>query len=180
MKNSRPVYYMQTDSKWAGLDYSAKGEHTTIGRAGCGPTCAAMVIATWKDKNITPPKTASWALKHGYKAAGQGTYYSYFTPQGKVYGIDVKMLNSVNLRTMDKTKRKEYDQKARAAVKTGNLVIACMGPGLWTHGGHYILWYGMDEEHVLINDPASKSPERLKAPWKTFRDQVKYYFLCKK
>ena len=85
--NNQPVLYYQTDRRWADVDYSAKGESTTIGRSGCGPTCMAMVIATWADKNVTPVEACAWALKHGYKAVNQGTYYSYFKPHGAVYGI---------------------------------------------------------------------------------------------
>lgn len=180
-KAARPVYYLQTDSRWANIDYTAKGEHaTTIGRAGCGPTSAAMVIATWKDKKVTPKETAAWALKHGYKAPNQGTYYSYFTAQGRQYGIDIRMINGSNLRDLGRQKAEPYHKKAREAIQKGDLVIACMGPGNWTHSGHFVLWYGMDGDKVLINDPASKAPERLKAPWKLFSSQVKYYFVCHK
>ena len=176
----KPVYYMQTDPKWSDINYSAKGEHTTIGRAGCGPTSAAMVLASWKDKKITPKETAAWAVKHGYKAPGQGTYYSYFAALGKAYGISITMLNAQNLREISKNGAANYHKAAATEVKKGNWIIACMGPGLWTHGGHYILWYGIDDSHVLINDPASKAPERRRAPISVFRSQVKYYFLCKK
>lgn len=59
MKNNQACLLCADRFQVGGLDYSAKRGHTTIGRAGCGFTCAAMVIATWKDKNITPPKTGA-------------------------------------------------------------------------------------------------------------------------
>lgn len=47
-----------------------------------------MVIATLKDKNVTPVTTAEWSMAHGYKALNQGTYYTYFLPQFNQYGIN--------------------------------------------------------------------------------------------
>ena len=32
-----------------------------VGSAGCGPSCAAMVIATLKDKSVTPETTCAWS-----------------------------------------------------------------------------------------------------------------------
>ncbi|QHI72003.1 C39 family peptidase [Aminipila terrae] len=68
----KPINYLQTDPKWANIDYSAKGEKTTIGKSGCGPSCMAMVIATLKNKNVTPKDTCAWSLSHGFKATNQG------------------------------------------------------------------------------------------------------------
>ena len=88
---------MQNDGRWKNVDYSAKGEKTTIGQAGCGPTCMAMVISSLTDTYVTPKDMAKWSLKFGYKAPHQGTYYSYFVPQGKFYEVTLKRLNTKNL-----------------------------------------------------------------------------------
>ncbi len=89
----KPVSYLQTDSRWGNVDYSASGESTTIGRAGCGPTAAAMVAAEWADNSETPLTAAKWALKNGYKAKGQGTYYSFFKPYFKRFNLVCEQLN---------------------------------------------------------------------------------------
>lgn len=170
----KPVYYLQTDARWKNKDYSTKGEKTTIGESGCGPSCMAMVIATLKDSQITPVHTCAWALKRGYKALRQGTYYSYFKPQGKEYGINVKQLNTANV--YGKTGA-EVHNEALKLVKAGHWIIACMGKGNWTKSGHFVLWYGMDGNKVLINDPNSKKESRTKAAHSLFKSQVKYYFL---
>ena len=52
--NKQPVSYLQTDPRWKNKDYSAKGESTTIGASGCGPTAAAMLIETLTGKTFTP------------------------------------------------------------------------------------------------------------------------------
>lgn len=173
----KPVSYLQTDSGWSKIDYSAKGEKTNIGESGCGPTCMAMVIATLKDKTVTPIDACKWAKEHGYKAVNQGTYYGYFAPQGKVYGIDVRQLNGINLYKKNNAVTKRYHDEAMAEIKKGNLVIACMGRGRWTRSGHFVLWYGIEGGNVLINDPYNRQPNCLRADLPTFQSEVKYYFV---
>lgn len=172
-----PIQYLQTDPKWSSRDYSAAGESTTIGRAGCGPTCMAMVIATLKDKAVTPILTAAWALKNGYKAPNQGTYYSYFSPQGAKFGISVKQQNVVNLRKMNTAAAAPHHKAAEDAIKAGKWVICCMGVGLWTSSGHYILWYGLENGKALIRDPNSTKPERTNGDLALLQAQVKYYWI---
>ena len=172
----KPILYMQNDPKWASHDYSAPGEKTTIKAEGCGITCAAMVIATLADKNVTPVTTAEWSKKRGYKAKGQGTYYSYFKPQGASYGIDITMLKSSNIYGYPASK---YNDMAREKIERGDLVIACMGKGNWTTSGHYVLWYGMDGKKVQINDPWSNKPAQTNADFSLFKSQVKFYCVVK-
>ena len=50
--NKRPVSYLQTDPRWKSKPYRVPGESATIGGSGCGPTAAAMVIATLKDASV--------------------------------------------------------------------------------------------------------------------------------
>lgn len=167
----KPISYLQTDPKWKNHNYSAKGEKKTIGSAGCGVTAAAMVIATLKDKNVTPVTTAEWSMAHGYKALNQGTYYTYFVPQFKQYGITCRQLNSSNL--YGKSSSSTHTE-ALNALKNGNWVIACMGKGHWTSAGHFILLYKYEDGYVYINDPASTKADRVKNTWGLFAKQVKY------
>ena len=95
--NKQPVVYYQTDPRWKNVSYSAKGESTTIGASGCGPTSMAMVLATWADKTVTPKSECAWALAHGYKAPHQGTYYSYFVPAAKRYNLTCIQLNGASI-----------------------------------------------------------------------------------
>lgn len=177
---SRPIKYLQTDPRWAKNDYSAGGDGSTIGNAGCGPTSAAMVIATWKDRNVTPAHTAAWSRANGYKAPNQGTYYSYFAPQLAKFGIQCKQLNYVNLRKMAVYDAAAYHEKALKAVQRGDLVIACMGPNHWTNSGHFILWWNVTGDMTHINDPASGNSGKELAPLDRLQREVKYYFVCEK
>lgn len=168
---------MQNDGRWKNIDYSAKGEKTTIGQAGCGPTCMAMVISSLTKNHITPADTAKWSLKFGYKAPHQGTYYSYFVPQGKFYEITLQRLNTKNLYKSTTKSAEATRQRAIDELKKGNWIIACMGKGNWTSTGHYVLCYGVEGNVIYINDPASTKTNRVIGDLNTWKNEVKYLWV---
>jgi hypothetical protein len=170
---NKPVDYKQYDPKWAGFNYAAKGEVNTIKSAGCGVTCAAMIIASLKNKNITPIDTAKWSKSHGYKIKGQGTAYAYFKPQLAIYGLNCSMLNGTNVYH---NKSANVHKNVMSELKKRNFIISCMGVGRWTRGGHYVLAYACDKGYVYINDPASTQANRLKAKIEDWQYEVKYYW----
>lgn len=171
----KPVSYLQTNSKWSAHDYSAKGEKKTIGSSGCGPTSAAMIIQTLRpDLKVTPVTTAEWSKKHGYKFKGQGTAYAYFKPQFEEYGIDCRQLNTNNLYHNPDSK---LHTEVKQLVNNGHFVIAVMGPGNWTRGGHYVVLWRIKDGYVYINDPASTLSTRTKGSWSRFKNEVKYYWV---
>lgn len=170
--NKQPVYYMQTDPRWKDKPYRVTGENATVGGSGCGPSCAAMLIETLTGKTFTPLDACNWSMEHGYKALNQGTYYSYFTPQFKEYGIECQMLNWVN--TYGKPAHSNHT-KAFEMLKQGYYLIALMGKGLWTSSGHFVVvWW--EDGQVRINDPASTKDYRLNGDLYSFKSQVKYYW----
>lgn len=163
-----PISYLQTDAKWKSKSYSVKGEKTTIGRAGCGPTCAAMIVATLKNNKITPVEACAYALANGFKQKGGGTYANFYVSYLKQFGITAKVLWS---------SAQPQDEAVKKALNDGDWVIASMRKGLWTNGGHYILAYGTDGEYVYINDPASTKASRTKAKLTRFLSESKYYVI---
>ena len=171
--NKRPVSYLQTDARWKSKPYRVPGEQSTIGSAGCGPTCAAMVISTLKGKTVTPVDTCDWSIRHGYKALNQGTYYSYFVPQLKAYGIQCKQM--LGSRILNQPQHPIHEQ-VKQYLSQGYYVIALMGPGTWTKSGHFVLVWDWDSK-VRINDPASTRAERLNGDPDTFRREVRMYWL---
>ena len=171
--NKQPILYLQTDRRWKDEPYRVSGENATIGGSGCGPTCAAMLIETLTGKTFTPEDACSWSVQHGYKALNQGTYYGYFKPQLAAYGIDCKRLNTAS--AYGKPELAVHDE-AEDLLRDGYYLIACMGKGLWTKSGHFVLvWWA--EGKIHINDPASTKSERTMGDLDTFRSQVKYYWL---
>ena len=147
--NKKPFSYKQGDQRWGGKPYRVPGEASTIASAGCGPTCAAMAIATLKDQRVTPETTCAWSVAHGYKALKQGTYYSYFKPQLAAYGIDCQQL--LGSRIINQPSHPIHEQ-VREYLRQGYWVVALMGPGTWTKSGHFVLVWNWDSK-VRILDP---------------------------
>lgn len=171
--NKKPILYMQTDPRWKSLPYRVPGETATIGGSGCGPTCAAMLIETLTGRTFTPPMACEWSMEHGYKALNQGTYYTYFEPQFAEHGISCKRLNGSNV--YGKPDAAVHDEMLDLLWE-GWYVIACMGKGLWTSSGHFVVVWSTNAGYVNILDPASKRTERLCSDIQTFCSQVKYYW----
>lgn len=161
--NKKPVHYLQTDKRWKNAPYRVPGERATIGGSGCGPTSAAMAIETLTGKTYTPVDACAWSVQHGYKALRAGTYQSYFTPQFAAFGIDCTPINGLN------------HAKAKTLVNNGYYLIALMGKGLWTSGGHYILVWDWDDK-VRINDSASTKDARLNGDPERFKKEVRKYW----
>lgn len=172
--DKRPIDYKQYDARWASTPYNGPGEKDkTIKSSGCGPTCAAMVIATLADKSVTPVDTCAWSVSHGYKYANQGTAYGYFKPQLAAYGIDCKQL--LSSRIINQPGHAIHSQ-VKEYLAQGYWVIALMGPGTWTTSGHFVLVWAWDDK-VRINDPNSVKSARLNGDPDTFRNEVRMYWL---
>lgn len=171
--NKKPVSFLQTDKRWASKPYRVKGEKSTIGDSGCGPTAAAMLLSTLTGKNITPEDTCKWSVDHGYKALGNGTYYAYFAPQFAAYGIKCWQLNWVN--AYHNAKATSFDETVKY-LKQGYYAIALMKKGTWTGGGHFVvLWWADDK--VRINDPASTRDNRVNGNLATFKNEAAYFWI---
>ena len=171
--NKKPVSFLQTDKRWASKPYQVKGENSTIGDSGCGPTAAAMLLSTLTGKNITPEDTCKWSVEHGYKALGSGTYYAYFAPQFAAYGIKCWQLNWVN--AYHNAKATSFDETVKY-LKQGYYAIALMKKGAWTGGGHFVvLWWADDK--VRINDPASTRENRVNGNLATFKNEAAYFWI---
>lgn len=171
--NKRPVSYLQTDPRWKNEPYRVKGESSTIGSAGCGPTAAAMLISTITGKTFTPKDACVWAMAHGYKALNNGTYYSYFAPQFAAHGIKCWQLNWVN--AYRNAKATSFDETVKY-LKQGYYAIALMKKGTWTSGGHFVvLWWADDK--VRINDPASTMDNRVNGNLATFKNEAAYFWI---
>lgn len=151
-----PVEYEQTDPRWRSVPYTVRpGSGETIGNNGCGPTCAAMVAATLRDKSITPVQAAAWSVEHGYCSAYDGTYWSFFAAYFRSLGISCEQTG--------------YAATALEAIRAGKMVIVSMGRSIWTTAGHFVLCYGMQNGKILIHDPNSEQTNRELATEANFR-----------
>ncbi|HOV68938.1 MAG TPA: phage holin family protein [Clostridia bacterium] len=167
VKNPNPdpaVYYSQKDARWGSQMYSSTGNKTqTIASSGCGPVSMAMVVSTLV-KKVLPPELCTFAVKNGHRTQNNGTAWSFFPDAAEKYGLRCNQT---------------YDtDTVVAALKTGKLVIANMGKGYWTNGGHYIVLQKADDKDIYANDPASVN--RTKASIASFAKERKTYFIFSK
>lgn len=145
----RPVYYSMLDPRWRWklYDINPADGPDYMGTAGCGPTTAAMLVAELTgDKSITPETMSRFAIDHGDRTASNRTARSLFYHVGQAYGLRYQETVDVEV--------------ALGCLRDGGLVVCHVGPGRWTKGGHYILWWGCDGVNVAINDPSGDTARR--------------------
>ena len=137
----------------AGEDWAEKPYGTdTIGPYGCGPTVMAMAVASLTDTETDPAVMAAWAVEHGYWAKRSGSYHSIIIGTAQKFGIQAEAFPSRDPADM------------RRALREGNMLVALVGPGHFTTGGHFILIRGTTlTGDVLVADP--NSPERSLETW---------------
>lgn len=165
----KPVEYKQGDSRWAKYPYTSCGDKSqTIKSSGCGPTCAAMIIATWIDKKVTPPDMADLAVKNGYRTKNSGTAYAFFPFLAKKYGLKCTQYSG----------KYGFDPTIKA-LRKGALVVCCMGPGYFTASGHFILAWMDDGANIIVNNPGA-GHSRDKGSYDVFRKECKAYFIFSK
>lgn len=127
-----PAYYQD--------DYHDRYGGGTIASSGCGPTCLAMVASYTSGTHITPPDVAVWA-GNKYYVSGVGSSWSLFYNGASHYGAHCSSIS-------------KNTDSIMAAVSSGRPVIASMGPGTFTKGGHFIVIIGFTKDgYFIINDP---------------------------
>jgi len=133
------TYYSQIDSRWKNIIYSSVNNSTqTIGSSGCGPTSAAMIVTATKGA-ITPETMASLFVKYGYRSANNGTYWSAFRAIADEFNIAYQETTNVDT--------------AINLLRNNNYVVASVGNGLFTTGGHFIVLVGVEGDTIKVYDP---------------------------
>ena len=189
----QPVDYRQTDPRWRDRPYTVTGDPAqTIGSSGCGPTrrrarifdsavggrpeadlrnhkvpqpCMADIIATWFDARVTPVEMCALAVKWGCRTKDSGTSHAFFKKCAAKWEFS-GYVGTTSIAT------------AKKALQKGALVIANMGPGYWTKGGHYILCWRYANGRIWANDPASAA--RTSQDEAAFAAQAKYFAIFTK
>ena len=133
-------YYIKYDERCRDLPYGTDN----IGGYACGPTSMAIVISSLTDETVDPPTMARWAYEKGHWCSGSGSYRSVVSGACEAWGLSVSKCP------------REDPQKLIDALAGGKLVVAIMGPGHFTKGGHYIVLRGVTSGgKILVADPAS-------------------------
>ena len=146
--NYSVVYYNQADEPWGSHPYGSSG---TIRSSGCGPTSMAICISTLTGEEVTPIDVADWAVDNGYRSVGHGSTRTLIPAAAEHWGLECEDLGN------DK-------QKFITALSEGKLVVALMGPGHFTRGGHFIVFTGIDANGQLtVADCGSR--DRTSKTW---------------
>lgn len=142
------VYFNQGGERWAEQPYGTDD----IGRYGCGPTAMAMVVSSMTETDTDPLQMAQLAVSLGYWARRGGSYLSIVEGLAAESGLTASPL------------RERTPDALIAALMDGNLLVALMGPGHFTKGGHFIVLRGATlSGSILVADP--NSPERSLMEW---------------
>ena len=147
------VYFNQGDPAWNQNGYC-------IARAGCGPTSMAVVITSLTGRWVTPIDTAIWGYQHGYYSAA-GSVHEMIPNMAAAYGLECEGLDQ------------EYNA-IRSALKKHHPVVALMGPGYFTRGGHFMVLVAIDkDDNVTVADVGSRSRSAFKYHLKDIISQSK-------
>lgn len=146
---SVPLYYQQ--------DYKDKYGAGTISTSGCGPTSVAMVFSYILQEDLTPDKVVDWTGDKYYyydpkTGEGKGSTWSLFTGCADHWDITC---NNLGMDT----------DKVFSELEAGHIVIASMGAGTFTSGGHFIVLAGTVEGNKFkVNDPNKYNNEKFQTP----------------
>ena len=153
-----PRFY-QWDERWGYKDYG----NGPMGLTGCGPTCLSMVaVYLLQNPDMNPAWMADYAENNNYYAYGSesgGSLWTLMTDGGFGLGMDVTQI--------------PIDQnRMEINLDVGNVIIAVVGPGDFTDGGHFIVITGYDEEGFTINDPNSITRSDMHWPYDVLGPQM--------
>ena len=133
------TYISQIDNRWKNYPYTVtNNKNQTIGRSGCGVATAAMIIDSIVG-NVSVTELADAFVKYGYRSPNNGTYWSANRAIADEFDIEYKETSNLGVML--------------EMLKNNNYIIASVGNGLFTTGGHYIVIYGIEGDNLKIYDP---------------------------
>jgi len=142
------TYYSQCSGPY---DSNPLPNGCTVCEAGCGPTSVAMILSSYIDKSLTPPKTIDLMNKAGVRIGCYGSYiseiYSYLSTRG-----DLKVSDYIIPREQGLT-AKEVAKDLQGYTKSGWTVFVLAN--FKTDGGGHYFWVTdvNDSGDILAYDP---------------------------
>lgn len=144
------VYYNQLDEPWKSTLY---GNLKTIGKSGCGPTSMAIVISSFGE-TYTPIEAARWSYNNGYLVEG---YHEGIPYAMSSHALIPGLAQAKGLLCEGISKGIGIESKIVDSLSQGKLIVAIMGPGHFTSGGHFIVLSGITESgKIIVADCASR------------------------
>ena len=133
------TYISQVDKRWKDYPYTAIGDSSqTIGSSGCGVASAAMIIDSIVGY-VDITDLAYAFVGNGYRSPNSATYWSAFRAIADEFDIEYQETSNLNT--------------AVEKLKNNNYVVASVGNGLFTYGGHFIVLVGVENNTIKIYDP---------------------------
>lgn len=132
--------FLQWDSRWGYYEYGDK----PMGITGCGPTCLSMVaLHLLQNPQMTPVYMADFAQQNGFYVEGTGTAWTFMSQGATELGLYAQEVS------LD-------EELVLYHLSQGRPIICAMGPGDFTDQGHFIVFVGMKDGKIIVNDPNSK------------------------
>lgn len=148
---------MQWDERWGYEQYSGG----FLGYTGCGPTNLAMVVLYLTgDKTVNPAAVAEYAESAGYSVPGSGSSWTLISEGCEHYGVHA-------------TEVPMAEDRIKAKLDAGCLIIINVGPGDFTDSGHFMTLTGYDSEGFTINDPNSRANSEKHWTYAQLQGQVR-------
>ncbi len=124
------------------------GTNKSTSSSGCGAASASMVVEYYLNNGSSqnPDTLFKWACDNGWYT-GSGLSYAAVKKLCSNYGVTLNWVGT--------------QSEIINALKAGYPIIALMGPGTFTSGGHYIVLSGIKIDggttYIRVNDPNSSS-----------------------
>lgn len=142
------TYYSQCSGPYDALPLP---NGCTVCEAGCGPTSVAMILSSYIDKSMTPPKTIDAMSKAGVRIGCYGSYiseiYSYLRNRGDLKVSDFIIPSEKGLSA------KDVARDLQGYTKSGWTVFVLAN--FKTDGGGHYFWVTdiSDNGDILAYDP---------------------------
>ncbi len=153
--------FIQWDKQWGYIDYAGN----QAGLSGCGPTSLAMIAYYFtRNPEMTPAYMMEFAEANRYAYSGAGTQWTLFGQGAEKLGLSERECTSEEIRS---------EAMLARILNSGKLIVANMGPGVFTENGHYLVIVGYEDGKFKINDPNSYEKSQKLWEFEEFSDQIK-------
>jgi hypothetical protein len=173
--------FSQCNGTWVNDLYPSKtetckesnGSASTIGTSACGPSSMATILKYYETKQqlkpeakvknleINPKTIAGLAVELNERTCGLGTNAGMFLKVAKLFGLNASTISGWANITKE--------------LNNGHPVIAAMGPGKFTSGGHFIVLHKIENNIIYIADSGPRGID--KSDITTVQKELKYAIL---
>lgn len=140
------VFYLQSDSRWSNYPFGS----STIGPSGCGITSLAMIVATLKDKTVTPITVSDWVSPRGGYIPGTGSSWQVvFIDAPAHFGLKSRPIST------------DYATAIKTIQGGGYVIASGTGSAPFSSGGHISVLRGVkDGSFLMANTSSNLGPNR--------------------